>query len=276
MKLGKGVGVLAKGIGSGSPSFVLEDKPESRQFEVTAHALAGQWYLSIAPGFCQVTEATSGITSSGNRDVNVGFSDIPSESTFTELDLYYKDSVDAHKGMRYQNVANDLELGQQYLAPEEYTYVFLYSAYPGNGVRLGVVGREIYNSHFNYNGDPDTWGKTAVIQIRSGADLTVTKDGNGKVTDVSLSYDSIAYWERVGLLVRPLATFRKSTGVVTVHNIGPQTFDYVSETYGKSVAYDQVAVAPDVVDGNWAAYHYITGAPNAPADYIFAAGTYTP
>ena len=276
---GKGVGIYTKMSGSSAPSFVLADQGDpdfTQQFQVSYSKVGSDYYIGITPGYCQRVEATSGITSTGNRNVINGFSDIPADSSFGYLELYYIKEVAAYAGLKNDDIANDLELKQQYKALEDITYVFLYCPYPGSGVRLGVVGRNIYNSHFNYAGSNDTWGKTAVVQIRSGYDLTVTKNGAGLVTDVSLGYDQISYWERVGLLVKPLATFTKSTREIKVHNIGPQTFDHVSETYGIDVPLANVSTPPDITDGNWAAYYYLTGAPQAPSAYTFTAGTYVP
>lgn len=270
--LGKGVGVLAKNSGSLTPSFVIQDQPdpEPQQFEVGAHKVGEEWYLSITQGYCERVASYSAIVSTGNRDVLVGSQGIASPGDLGELTLHKVNEVGAHKGLRYPNVLNKLDLGQQYLAPEEYTYVFLYIAYPGDGVKLAVVGKDVYNSHFNFAGSaPDRWGMTAVIQIAQNTEINTTTSG-GYVTSVTVNNSYLSYWERLGLMVRPLATFRRSTGQITVHNVGPQTFDYVSETYGKIG--DE---APEIVDGNWSAYYYKTGAPNAPSGYTFTEGPYS-
>lgn len=54
MRFGKGVGVLSKGIGSGSPAFVLEDAGDADEaphpFLVTVHKSGGSWHFKVVPG----------------------------------------------------------------------------------------------------------------------------------------------------------------------------------------------------------------------------------
>lgn len=248
---------------------ILPQPQPKQQFQVQAQKSGNDWYLSIQPGWVQRPEYTVGITSSGNRVVSAGFTDISDSSTFARLVTHEITKVNCHKGLRFPAVANDLKLGQQYLCPENETLVILYAPTPGSGARIAVIGKDAYNNTFNYAGTTDEWGFTAVVQVRSGSDVTVTKDGNGKVTDVSLSFDSVSYWERIGLLVRPLAKFNKTTRELTIYNLGPQTFDHVSETYAVDVDIDDVTTAPSVIDANWAAAFYNTGDANGPSGYTF-------
>ena len=270
-------GVLVKAQGSSSPSLDLDSAVgDAPQFRVTASRYDEKWWLSVTPGYVTRTAATSMITAS-NRSVTAGAQDIPDSTTFANWYLSRVEKVNCYKSLRYPDAANDLNIGQQYEADPnggQNVLVALVCPYPGLVTRLVIIGETDFQSTFNYfdaSGASGTgeYGVTAVIQVRSGAELTVTKDVNGKVTDVSLAYDSVSYWERVGLHVRVIAKLNTATGEVSQYSEGPQSFDIVSETYGVDVPYDDVVTPPSIIDGNWAAAFYNTGDSNAPSGYTF-------
>lgn len=248
---------------------ILPNRGPKQQFQVTPHKAGSDWYLAIEPGWAQRVECASLITSSGNRSISIGGQSIADFNDFGKLWRYEINKVNCYKAKRYASLANDLSLGQQYICDETETLVVLYAPQPGSNVRLAVIGATAYANTFNYSGYAGALGATAVAQIRSGSEVTVTKDGNGKVTDVALNFDSTTYWERIALMTKPLARFNKSTRKLTVYNIGPQSFDSPSETYAIDVAYASVGTAPTLIDADWAAAFYVTGDANGPSGYNF-------
>lgn len=273
---GRSSGVLVKQQGSVGPSLDSDPAPgDTPQFKVVPTYADGKWWLSIEPGWVTRTCANALLTAS-NRAISVGDQSVSDSTSFDNYRQVRVEKVNCYKSLRFGSVANDLTLGQQYEADKgagDYVLVALCCPYPGSEVRLVVVDDTQFESDFNYHvgtgSVPGDYGCTSVIQIRDGQELTVTKDVNGKVTDVTLSTDQQSYWERVALHVRILARFKPSTGELDVVNHGPQTFDMVSETYGVSVAYDDVGTAPAIIDGNWSAAFYATGDSNAPSGYTF-------
>lgn len=277
--LGKGVGVLAKGIGSGSPSFVLEDREPDfppEQFKVTVVNDDNGTWVGIHPGDTVYNAYSVGITSTGNRDVLAGFQDVTAPSSFGNVKRQYHATVNCYKALQQPTVANDLALGQRYQAePEDLTYVVMIHAIPsGVPPRLCVIGKQAFRDKFLYGCDAtNEFGSTAVLQTRSGAELTkttVTISGNSVLTDTTdVAFSSATYWERVGLVAKLIAVYDPVTDELSQAFSGPMCFDGVSEHYSKSVTYDQVSTPPDIIDGGWASAFYTTGASNAPSGYTF-------
>lgn len=271
-------GVLVKAQGSPSPSLDL-DSPvgDAPQFRVTASRHDEKWWLSVTPGFViRSTTGTSGLIAS-DRTILSGDQTVTSDARFGNGVYFKAEKVNCYKSLRYPSAGNDLTLGQQYEADPgsgSKVLVALVCPNPGTDVRLVVIGEDDFIDTFNFynaNGGPGSadFGCSAVIQARTGAELTVTKDVNGKVTDVAISSATASYWERAGLAVRIIARLDTTTGEVEQVSEGPQHFDVVSETYVVEVPYDDVATPPTIIDGNWSAAYYVTGDSNAPSGYTF-------
>jgi len=277
--LGKGVGVLAKGIGSATPSFVLEEQPQddNAQFKVTAHKIAEDWFLSINPGWSYYTQHVLLITSTGNRDILAGDSGINSADDYASFRQKYHASATCYKALASPTVANDFRLGQKYKAEsDQKTYVVVCHGLPGNEPpRVLVIGETFFEQTFLFgcdaaNGD---LGTSAVTLTKSGSTLnktTVTISGNLVLTSgSSVSSESATYWERMGISCKVIAIFDHITGSLTQIHTGPVYFDQTSEHYTKEVPIAQVTTQPDIVDGGWSAIYYTTASSNAPTGYTF-------
>jgi len=276
--LGKGVGVLAKGMGSGSPSFVLEDLPDAppEQFKVTVEKDTNGTWLGIHPGDTVFNSYTVGITSTGNRDVLAGFQEVDGADDFGTVRRQYHATVNCYKALQFPDKANELTIGQRYQAEAEgLTYVVMIHAIPsGAPPRLCVIGKQAFRDTFLYGCDPATdFGKTAVLQTRSGAALTkvtATISGNVVLTETTdVSFESITYWERVGLIAKLIAVYDPATNELSQAFSGPMCFDGVSEHYSIDVPSANVNTAPTIIDGGWASAFYTTAAANAPSGYTF-------
>jgi hypothetical protein len=277
--LGKGVGVLAKGIGSGSPSFVLADQPDAppEQFKVTVEKDVNGTWLGIHPGETVFNSYTTGITSSGNRDISAGFQDVDGAADFGTVKRQYHKTVNCYKALQDGDIANDMTLGQRYQAETSgKTYVIMIHAIPsGISPRLCVIGKQAFEDKFLYGCSAPTseFGKTAVLQTRSGAALTkVTASISGNVVLTSttdVSFDSVTYWERMGLIAKLIAVYDPATNELTQTFSGPMCFDGVSEHYSIDVPSANVSTAPTIIDGGWASAFYTTAAANAPSGYTF-------
>lgn len=278
--LGKGVGVLAKMSGSGSPSYVLADQPDPEitpeQFQVSFVENEDGVWLEIFPGDTVFNSYTVGVSSNGNRDILDGFRDVDGADDFGSVKRQYHATVNCYKALQFPDIANDLTLGQRYKAEDEgLTYVVMIHAIPsGAPPRLCVIGKQAFRDKFLYGCDPTSeFGKTAVLQTRSSVSLskqtvviaseTVLKD----TTETGIS--TFNFWERFGLIAKLIAVYDPATKELSQAFYGPMCFDGVSEQYAKSVAYLQEQVPPNIIDGGWASAFYVTAAANAPSGYTF-------
>lgn len=277
--LGKGVGVLAKGIGSGTPSFVLEEQPQddNAQFKVTAHKIGTDWFLSINPGWSYYTYNVLMITSAGNRNISSGDSSIDSAGDYASFQQKFHASATCYKALASPTVANDFRLGQKYKAEaDQKTYVVVCHGLPNNAPpRVLVIGKTFFDQTFLFGCDPTSGdlGTSAVTLTKTGAALnatTVTISGNVVLTSGStVGADAKTYWERMGISCKLIAIFDHITGSLTQIHTGPVYFDQTSEHYTKNYPLAQVQTEPDIVDGGWSATWYTTGASNAPTGYTF-------
>ena len=280
--LGKGVGVLAKGIGSGSPSFVLEDRPDAddnSQFKVTASFAEEFWWIGINPGWAYYPNYTVLMTSTGDRDISVGDSSVGSESDFANFRGKYINACHAYSLFRYADIANNLSLGQQYSwgLSTGLVYVVMVQPIPASQPpRLLVISKADFDSYYLFGCTPSNGdlGASAVLVTLSASELspvTTTISGNTVLTDgTTVLHDAKTYWERLGLACKIIATLDPVTGTVTQVHTGPIYFDQLSEHYTKKVATTADVISPpDVVDGGWSAAYYATGEPSAVPDYIF-------
>jgi hypothetical protein len=279
--LGKGVGVLAKGIGSGSPSFVLEDRDPDlppQQFDVTVEKDENGTWLGIHPGETVFNYYVIGITSSGNRDISAGFQELDGADDFGTVRRQYHATVNCYKALQFPGLANELTIGQRYQAEAEgLTYVVMIHAIPsGAPPRLCVIGKQAFQDKFLYGcSDPTSdFGKTAVLQSKTCSSInatTATILGNVVLVEpTTVGSDSKTYWERMGLIAKLIAVYDPATDELTQAFNGPMCFDGVSEHYSISVATTiQVNTPPSIIDGGWASAFYTTAAANAPTGYTF-------
>jgi len=278
--LGKGVGVLAKGIGSGSPSLVLADPgdpdPNPQQFDVSFIENEEGTWLEIVPGETVYNHYTVGIISTGNRDVVAGFQEVDGPSDFGTVRRQYHGTVNCYKALQFPDKANELTIGQRYQAEAEgLTYVVMIHAIPsGAPPRLCVIGKQAFQDTFLYGCDPLTdFGKTAVLQTRTAASInatTATISGNEVlVVPTTVGSQSITYWERMGLIAKLIAVYDPATKELSQAFNGPMCFDGVSEHYSINVESDVVTTAPSIIDGGWASAFYVTAESNAPSGYTF-------
>ena len=278
---GKGVGVYTKMSGSGSPSYVLADPgdpdPAPQQFDVSfVENEEGVW-LEIVPGETVFNSYIIGITSTGNRDVLAGFQEVNGADDFGTVRRQYHKTVNCYKALQDGDIANDMTLGQRYQAETSgKTYVIMIHAIPsGISPRLCVIGKQAFEDKFLYGCSAPTseYGKTAVLQTRSGAILqgnTVNISGNIVLLSTSgVGYNSITYWERMGLIAKLIAVYDSATKEITQVFNGPMCFDGVSEHYSIDVPSANVSTAPTIIDGGWASAFYTTAAANAPSGYTF-------
>jgi hypothetical protein len=215
--------------------------------------------------------------SSGNRDVSAGFQEVDGADDFGTVKRQYHKTVNCYKALQDDDIANDMTLGQRYQAESSgKTYVIMIHAIPsGISPRLCVIGKQAFEDKFLYGCSAPTseFGKTAVLQTRSGASLTkVTASISGNVVLTSttdVSFDSVTYWERVGLIAKLIAVYDSATKEITQVFNGPMCFDGVSENYSIDVPSANVSTAPTIIDGGWASAFYTTAAANAPSGYTF-------
>jgi hypothetical protein len=304
--LGKGVGVLAKGIGSGTPSFVMEDRDPDlppRPFDVTAFSdvVDGntRWWLKIKPGSVLTHDfSASPITSpNGNRDLAVTKFQIATPAPdfqYGDTHQWYVDTCNCYKGLFNPDpeVINFLEAGtgQAFRAEDEgETLVVAYRSTPSwqTPPRLAVISLALWKSHFNY-------GSGRVLQdlphIPSGtnAQFNYIFRYNSQTADTSTAVGHehsyirtdtpamVLRYQRMGLLARPIAIFDPLTETVTQYSNGPLELTTPPEITWTAVDVNSDSYTEqDFVDYGYAAYYYITGRSNAPTGYTFNYDNYT-
>ena len=257
---------------------ILPARASTPQFKVSAYKSGEDWYLSVAPGWAYYPYHTVSITSTGDRDVLVGDQSVPDLDTFAAFRSQYIGSVQVYKALRYGSTANELALGQQYqvLSGTTVSYVVMVQAIPsGTPPRLMIIDKTNFESCYLFGCDTPAsdLGTSAVMVCLSGAELqptTVTISGNQVLTDATYTaYNSITYWERLGLTCKIIASFDPSTGEVIQRHTGPVYFDQLTETYARAVNFDDLNTPPSLIDGGWSSVFYLSTGANAPSGYTF-------
>jgi hypothetical protein len=302
--LGKGVGVLAKGIGSGTPSFVLEDAadPAARPFQVSAFADYEngnkRWWLRIKPGHIITHDfSIPDITSpNGNRDLSVSKYKITTPAPdfeYGDTRQYEVRTCNVYKGLYNSDpeAANFLDpvIGQAFRAEDEgETLVVAYRNTPAwqKPPRLAVISLAAWKTYFNYGTGrvlqdlPHiTSGTNAqfnyILRFNSSTSDTGTADGHQHTYTEADTPGMTLRLHRLGLLARPIALFYPDTGTVIQFAHGPLELTTPPEMTWTGVdVNDNTYADQDFVDHGFAAYYYATGQANAPAGYTFDYSNY--